>query len=126
MKGGSIFCRFTLALAILNTCLTFTKFRMKMVPRGSYRDGLDVPQDMLEDFYEGKYPTNDTVGKYLVREKHFPYNDDLVYDDDSPPEDEQITSTDVLNKILIKKMHNKKSLKLCLTKPVKDMHMIIY
>ena len=59
-----------------------------MVPRASsYRDGFDVPQDMIEGFYENEYPTNDNVGKYLVREKHFPYNDDLM-----------------------KKMHNKKSL----------------
>ena len=79
-----------------------------MVPKASYRDGFHVPQDMLE---ENEYPTNDNVGKYLVREKHFPYNDDLVYnDDDSPPEDEQLTITDVLNKILMKKMHNKKSI----------------
>ena len=41
---------------------------------------------MLEEYYRNEYPTN--VGKYLVREKHFPYNDDLVYyDDDTPPDD---------------------------------------
>ena len=99
-----------------------------MVPRASsYRDGFDVPQDMIEGFYENVYPTNDNVGKYLVRETQFPYNDDLVYnDDDSPPEDEQLTSTDVLNKILIKKCIIRKAWKLCLTKPVKDMPMIIY
>ena len=84
MEGETIFGGFTLALAILNTCFNFTKFRVKMVPKASYRDGFHVPQDMLE---ENEYPTNDNVGKYLVREKHFPYNDDLM-----------------------KKMHNKKSL----------------
>ena len=98
-----------------------------MVPRASsYRDGFDVPQDMIEGFYENEYPTNDNVGKYLVREKQFPYNDDLVYDDDMIIpllRMKQLTSTDVLNKILMKK---RKAWKLCLTKPIQYMPMIIH
>ena len=67
-----IFCHFTLPLAILNTGFTLTNFRVTMVPRASsHRDGFDVPQDMIEGFYENEYPTNDNVGKYLVRETQF-------------------------------------------------------
>ena len=83
MEGVMIFYLFTLVLASLNSCFSFTKFR---VPGASYNEGLDIPQDMIEDYYENEYPINPVhAGKYMIREKHFPYINDLVYEDDTSP-----------------------------------------
>ena len=110
MEGGRIFYLFTLVLSISNTCFSFTKF---LVPRASYKETFDVPQDfnMLDDYYEKEYPTNPVhAGKYLIREKHFPYIDDLVYEDDIFPGIEALTNNEVLNEALMKKSMIKKRL----------------
>ena len=66
---------------------------------------------MHEEYYENENPTKPVqAGKYLIREKHFPYIDDLVYDDDTSPGIKPLTHNDVLNKVLIKKSMNKKRL----------------
>ena len=66
---------------------------------------------MLDDYYENEYPTNPVqAGKYLIREKHFPYIDDLVYEDDIFPGIEALTNNEVLNEALMKKSMIKKRL----------------
>ena len=70
MEGVRIFYLFTLVLVSLNSCFSFTKFR---VPGASYNEGLDIPQDMIEDYHENEYPINPVhAGKYMIREKHSP------------------------------------------------------
>ena len=109
MEGVRIFYLFTLVLASLNSCFSFTKFR---VPGASYNEGLDISQDMIEDYHENEYPINPVhAGKYMIREKHFPYINDLVYEDDTSPGVEPLTNNDVLNQVLMKKRMNKKRLK---------------
>ena len=113
MEGRRIFYLFTLVLAIVNSCITLTKFRVNMVPQASYNEVLDVPQDILEDYNENEYPINPVhAGKYLIREKHFPYIDDLVFDEDTPlrVEPQITTNNDALNEVLLKKSMNKKRL----------------
>ena len=117
MKKLQPFTILQIFIVCFTPCFAFGKFRVKMVPRAAYNEGLFQAYDNLDDLPEtseyyynseiGNPTKPENVGKYIIREKHFPYNYDVLYDEEYPI-DQHLPILDVLSQSLRNKELKKK------------------
>eukprot|EP00092_Neocalanus_flemingeri_P065206 GFUD01079230.1.p1 GENE.GFUD01079230.1~~GFUD01079230.1.p1 ORF type:complete len:179 (+),score=34.48 GFUD01079230.1:76-612(+) len=101
---------FTILVTCLTPSITLGKFRVNMLARPEHNEDLlhtFNDRDASEDHYEIEYPPQpENVGKYIRREKHFPFNNDLL-DADQYPVDQQHSILDILKCQMNKELKKK-------------------